>query len=51
MSKKKTSSTTQVRSRKSEGDDPKDAAENRKFMIIMALATVALVAALYFLLR
>ncbi len=52
MSKKRTTSTSPVkqRSSKSQGD-PNDAAENRKFMIIMIFATVALVLALYYLLR
>jgi hypothetical protein len=52
MAKRKTTPTpaaTKPRVSKPDVEDKKDAAENRKFLTIMALATLALVALLWFL--
>jgi hypothetical protein len=55
MAKRKTTpatpapASTRTRSNNNAAEEKKEAAENRKFMTIMALATVALVALLWFL--
>ena len=46
MSKKKF--TAPVKTAKRTKQDPKDEAENRKFLMIMAAATLLLILALYF---
>jgi predicted nucleic acid-binding Zn ribbon protein len=48
MTKRK--SNTPTKSTKHSDDTAKDRAENRKFMLIMAFATLALILLLYFLL-